>query len=315
MLFRSGRKPLEYKDYYKVLGVPKTATEKDIKAAYRKLARKFHPDMNQGDKKAEARFKEVGEAYEVLSDGDKRARYDQLGANWQQYERAAQGGGGSARAWPGGGFPAGGNVQVEFGEELGGFSDFFRTFFSGGGGGGFGDAGASAGSDLQATVEVTLEEVLKGTKRTLRLGGRDGREVEVKVPLGVRDGSRLRVAGEGGEGRRGGGKGDLYLRVAIRPHPVFERKGDDLAITVKVPVTTAVLGGEMQVPTLDGSLSVKVPEATAVGQTFRLRGQGLPELGKPHERGVLLATLAVEIPKKLSARQKELFDELRGSGL
>ena len=300
--------------------MPKTATAKEIKAAYRKLARQFHPDMNQGDKKAEARFKEVGEAYEVLSDGDKKSRYDQLGANWQDYERAARAGGGGARAWPGGGFPAGGNVHVDFGEELGGFSDFFKTFFGGGGaGGGFGDAfgggGPSAGSDVESTVEVTLEEVLKGTKRTLRLGGRGGREVEVKVPPGVRDGSRLRVAGEGGEGRRGGGKGDLYLRVVIRPHPSFERKGDDLATTVKVPVTTAVLGGEMKVPTLDGSLAVKVPEATAVGQTFRLRGQGLPELGKPQERGDLLATLAVDIPRNLSARQKELFDELRGGGL
>ena len=292
----------------------KTATEKEIKAAYRKLARQFHPDMNQGDKKAEARFKEVGEAYDVLSDGEKRARYDQLGANWQDYERAARGGGG-ARAWPGGG-----NVRVEFGEELGGFSDFFKTFFAGGGGaGGFGDVfgggGPAGGSDVESPLEVTLEEVLKGTKRTLRLGGRGGREVEVRVPPGVRDGSRLRVAGEGGEGQRGGGKGDLYLRVQIRPHPVFERRGDDLAATVKVPLSTAVLGGEMNVPTLDGSLSVKVPPGTGVGQTFRLRGQGLPEVGKTEERGDLLATLAALIPKKLSARQKELLEELRDSGL
>ena len=294
----------------------KTATEKEIKAAYRKLARQFHPDMNQGDKKAEARFKEVGEAYDVLSDAEKRARYDQLGANWQDYERAARGGGGAggARRRPGGG-----NVRVEFGEELGGFSDFFKTFFGAGGAGGFGDAfgggGPAEGSDIESTLDVTLEEVLKGTKRTLRLGGQGGREVEVKVPAGVRDGSRLRVAGEGGEGRRGGGKGDLYLRVQVRPHPVFERRGDDLATTVKVPLSTAVLGGEMNVPTLDGSLSVKVPQGTGVGQTFRLRGQGLPELGKPEERGDLLATLAVDIPKNLSTRQKELLEELRGDGL
>ena len=294
----------------------KSATEKEIKAAYRKLARQFHPDMNQGDKKAEARFKEIGEAYEVLSDGAKRARYDQLGANWQQYERAAQGRGGGAGA---GAWPGGGNVRMEYGDELGGFSDFFKTFFGAGGGAGFGDmfgaGGPAAGSDVEATLEVTLEEVLKGTKRTLRLGGSNGREVEVKVPPGVRDGSRLRVAGEGGEGRRGGGKGDLYLRVVVRPHPSFERKGDDLATTAKVLLSTVVLGGEMNVPTLDGSLSVKVPPGTAVGQTFRLRGQGLPELGKPQERGDLLATLAVDVPKKLSARQKELFDELRTSGL
>ena len=303
----------------------KAATAKEIKAAYRKLARQFHPDMNQGDKKAEARFKEVGEAYEVLSDADKRKRYDQLGANWQDYERAARSGGGAGPgAWPGAGAPGGGNVRVEFGgEDLGGFSDFFNAFFRGGGAGGagsgFGDAFGggrpSGGSDVEAVLEVTLEEVLTGTKRALRLGGRDGREVEVKVPPGVRDGTRLRVAGEGGEGRRGGAKGDLYLRVAIQPHASFEQRGDDLASTVRVKLSTAVLGGEMTVPTLDGSLSVKVPPGTPVGKTFRLRGQGLPELGKPAQRGDLLASLAVEIPKELKDRQKELFEELRGSGL
>jgi DnaJ-class molecular chaperone len=207
-------------------------------------------------------------------------------------------------------------VRVEFGEEFGGFSDFFKTFFGGGfSGRGFDDVfggGASPGQDVQSILEITLEEVLKGTKRTLPLGGR---QVEVKVPPGVRDGSRLRVAGEGGAGRRGGPKGDLYLRVEVRPHPLFERRGDDLATTVKVPLTTAVLGGEMTVPTLEGALSVKVPSGTAAGQTFRLRGQGLPELGRHEKRGDLLATVAVELPKKLSTRQKDLFEELRGSGL
>jgi curved DNA-binding protein len=306
---------MDYKDYYKVLGVPKTATEKEIKTAYRKLARQFHPDMNPGDKKAEARFKEIGEANEVLSDPEKRKRYDELGANWQAYERAGRGG--APRGWPGG-FPGGaGNVRVEFGEDLGGFSDFFKTFFGGGfGGGGFGDdlgaGGPGAGSDVESVLEVDLVEVLRGGRRTLRLGER---QVEVKVPPGVRDGSRLRVAGEGASGRRGGPKGDLYLRVAVRPHPTFERRGDDLATTVKVPLTTAILGGEMTVPTLDGSLSVKVPAGTAAGQTFRLRGQGLPELSKPEPRGDLLATVAIELPKKLSARQRELFEEIRHSGL
>jgi DnaJ-class molecular chaperone len=312
---------MDYKDYYKVLGVPKAAGEKEIKAAYRKLARQYHPDLNQGDKKAEARFKEIGEAYEVLSDKDKRKRYDELGANWKAYERAARSGGG-AGAWPGGGFPGGGfpgggGVHVEYGEDLGGFSDFFKTFFGGGfpGGGGFGDVfergRPSAGSDVESVLEVTLEEVLRGTTRRLRL---EGREVEVKVPPGIRDGSRLRVAGEGAHGRRGGPKGDLYLRVAVRPHPGFERRGDDLATTATVPLTTAVLGGEMAVKTLEGTLAVKVPPGTAVGQTFRLRGQGLPELGKAAKRGDLLVTVAVDLPKKLSSRQKELFEELRHSG-
>jgi DnaJ-class molecular chaperone len=306
---------MEYRDYYKVLGVPKTATEKEIKTAYRKLARQYHPDMNPGDKRAEARFKEIGEAYEVLSDPGKRKRYDELGANWQVYERAARGGAGAG--WPGGFSPGAGNVRVEFGEEFSGFSDFFKTFFGGGfSGGGFGDVfggGASPGQDVESILEVSLEEVLKGTKRTLRLSGR---EVEVKVPPGVREGSRLRVAGEGGAGRRGGPKGDLYLRVEVRPHFLFERRGDDLATTVKVPLTTAVLGGEMTVPTLDGGrLSVKVPPGTAAGQTFRLRGQGLPELGRHEKRGDLFATAAVELPKRLSGRQKELFEELQRSGL
>jgi curved DNA-binding protein len=313
---------MDYRDYYKVLGVPKTASEKEIKAAYRKLARQYHPDMNQGDKKAEARFKEVGEAYEVLSDQEKRRKYDELGANWQAYERAARSGGeqGGARGWPGGfpggGFPGGGNVHVEYSEDVGGFSDFFKTFFGGGfSGGGFGEAyerGPSTGSDVESVLEVTLDEVLRGTKRRLRL---DGREVEVKVPAGVRDGSRLRVAGEGAAGRRGGPKGDLYLRVAVRPHPSFERRGDDLATTLKIPVTTAVLGGEMTVETLEGPVSVKVPPGTSIGQTFRLRGKGLPELGKPDKRGDLLATVAVELPKKLTAKQNELFEELRKTGL
>jgi curved DNA-binding protein len=273
--------------------------------------------MNQGDKKAETRFKEVGEAYEVLSDSGKRKRYDELGANWQAYERSARAGG--PAGWPGGaGFPGGGNVRVEFSEDLGGFSDFFKTFFGGGGfgGGGFGEGfpggGPSAGSDVEAVLEVSLEEVLKGTKRKLRLGDR---EVEVKVPPGVKEGSRLRVAGEGATGRRGGPKGDLYLRVTVRAHPQFERRGDDLATAVKVSLTTAVLGGEMTVPTLDGTLSVKVPPGTAVGQTFRLRGQGLPELGKADKRGDLLATVAVDLPKKLSTRQRDLFEELRATEL
>ncbi|HEY5906507.1 MAG TPA: DnaJ C-terminal domain-containing protein [Vicinamibacteria bacterium] len=297
---------MNYQDYYKVLGVPKTATEKEIKSAYRKLARQFHPDLNKGDKKAEARFKEVGEANEVLSDPEKRKRYDELGANWQAYERAGRGGG--PQGWPGGG-----NVRVEFGEELGGFSDFFKTFFAGGGfsGAGFG-SGPGQGSDVEAELEVMLEEVLKGTKRTLQLGER---KVEVKVPPGVRDGSRLRVAGEGAAGPRGGPKGDLYLRVVVRPHPQFERRGDDLVTSVKLPLTTALLGGEMTVPTLDGSLSVKVPAGTAAGQTFRLRGQGLPEISHADHRGDLLATVAIELPKKLTHRQKELFEEIRESGL
>jgi curved DNA-binding protein len=299
---------MEYKDYYKILGVSKTASEKEIKAAFRKLARKHHPDVNPGKKEAEARFKEVNEAYEVLGDKEKRKRYDEVGANWGTFGREGPGG----QPWPGGGF------RVDF-DDLGGgggFSEFFRTFFGGGGftgGGGMGgeeDAFAPA-SDAEGEVDLTLAEVFRGTTREVTVGSR--RRVEVKIPPGVRDGSRVRVAGEGGRGG-GGRRGDLYLRVRVLPDPTFERKGDDLLTTLRVPLTAAVLGGEAQVPALEGPIGIKIPAGTPAGQVFRLRGHGLPKLGGRGERGDLLATLAVDLPRTLSPRQKELFEELRRSG-
>jgi curved DNA-binding protein len=301
---------MDYKDYYKILGVAKTATEKEIKAAFRKLARKHHPDVNPGNKEAEARFKEINEANEVLGDKEKRKRYDELGANWNAFGHEAPLG----RPWPGGG-----GVRVDF-EDLGGaggFSDFFRTFFSGGGGAGFGgfegaEEGASAGSDAEGEVDLTLAEVFRGTTREVSVGG-TRRRVEVKIPPGVRDGSRVRVAGEGGRGA-GGRRGDLYLRVRVAPDPTFERKGDDLQTTLRAPLTAAVLGGEAQVPTLEGTVGIKIPAGTPAGQVFRLRGHGLPKLGARGERGDLLATLAVELPRTLTAKQRELFEELRKSG-
>jgi curved DNA-binding protein len=301
---------MEYKDYYKILGVPKTATEKEIKAAYRKLARKHHPDVNQGNKEAEARFKEINEANEVLGDKEKRKRYDELGANWNAFGRE----GAQGRPWPGAG-----GMRVEF-EDVGGaggFSDFFRTFFSGGGGGfggGFGGGEEAFGqsSDAEGEVELTLAEVFRGTTREVAVGGAR-RRVEVKIPPGVREGSRVRVAGEGGRGA-GGRRGDLYLRVRVAPDPTFERKGDDLQTTLRAPLTAAVLGGEAQVPTLEGTVGIKIPAGTPAGQVFRLRGHGLPRLGTSGERGDLLATLAVELPRTLTPKQKELFEELRKSG-
>jgi curved DNA-binding protein len=303
---------MEYKDYYKVLGVPKTANEQDIKAAYRKLARKYHPDMNKGDKKAEARFKEINEANEVLSDPEKRKRYDQLGSDWASYNR------------PGAAGPAEWTTRTrtseDFGEgNFGGFSDFFRTFFSGGGfsgGGGFGTEPfeSRAGADVEDEIQLTLDEVAKGTTRQLQItDGRSTRKVEVKIPAGVREGSRVRVAGEGASGP-GGRRGDLYLRVRLRPHPTFERKGDDLLTTVKVPLTTAVLAGEAMVPTLEGPVGIKIPPGSQPGQTFRLRGHGLPRLESGGGRGDVLATLNVELPRKLGPRERELFEELRKLG-
>ena len=302
---------MEYKNYYKILGVAKNASEKEIKAAYRKLARKHHPDVNPGNKEAEARFKEINEAYEVLGDKEKRKRYDELGANWEAFGRGA--GPAGARGWPGGG------VRVEF-EDLGGaggFSDFFRTFFGGGGGfggfpGGEREQEFMPASDAEGEVELTLGEVLRGTTREVSLSG-SKRRVEVKIPSGVREGSRVRVAGEGGKGS-GGRRGDLYLRVRIAPDPTFERKGDDLQTSVRVPLTAAVLGGEAQVRTLEGPVGIKIPPGTPAGQVFRLRGHGLPKLGSKGERGDLLAALQVELPRTLTARQRELFEELRRSG-
>jgi curved DNA-binding protein len=306
---------VEFKDYYKILGVPKDANAKDIKAAFRKQARKYHPDFNKGDAKAEAKFKEVNEANEVLSDPEKRKRYDTLGPDWANF-RGAPGAGGT-----------GGGVHVDLGgEDMGGFSDFFRTIFGGGGfqargaRGGFEEmfarqAEEQPGHDLEGEVELTLDEVQRGATRTIQVG-EDGnsRTVEVRIPAGIRENSRVRAAGEGGPGGRRGKRGDLYLRVKIRPHPQFERKGDDLQATVSVPLTTAVLGGETQVPTMDGPVGIKIPRGSRAGRTFRLRGHGLPKLETPKEKGDLLAVLGVDVPQDLTPREEELFEELKKLG-
>jgi curved DNA-binding protein len=302
---------MEYKDYYKILGVPRGATAKEIKTAYRRLARKFHPDMNPGNRDAEARFKEISEAYDVLSDPEKRRRYEQLGANWAAYQ--------SSGVPPWGAWGGGKGVHVDIGgsgaEGFGGFSEFFRTFFGGMGGwqrgesGGFEDIFAgSQHADLEQGVELTLMEALRGTTRTLR--GGSSRRVEVKIPPGVRDGSRVRVPGEGRSSR--GRAGDLYLRVRVRRDDRFERQGDDLTTSVKVLLTTAVLGGETEVATLDGQrVNMKIPAGTPAGRVFRLRGHGMPKLESRGQRGDLLARVDIVIPANLSRRQKELFEELR----
>jgi curved DNA-binding protein len=314
---------MEFRDYYATLGVPKTATEKEIKQAYRRLARKYHPDVNPGDKKAEARFKEINEAYEVLGDPEKRRKYDELGANWRLYEQA-----GAASGTPGGGFwtvnvggPGGGTAYtVENMDELFGddspFSDFFRTFFGGAGPTRARTSRTSRrrpGADVEQDVQLTLEEAYTGVTRriTIRTDGRT-RTVDVRIPAGVKDGARVRVAGEGEPGTGGAGAGDLYLRVHVLPHPAFERRGQDLYVTLPVPLTTAVLGGEAEVPTPDGrTLRLRIPEATQNGQVFRLRGHGMPTPGRPHEVGDLFATVQVQLPRRLTPEARRHFEALR----
>lgn len=321
---------MDFKDYYATLGVPKTASDAEIKKAYRKLARKYHPDLNPGDKAAEAKFKDVNEANEVLGDPDKRRKYDELGANWRMYEQAQQSGGGQPGAsgpgpWGFGGGQAGGSYRTMTPEEMqemfGGedpFSDFFHTFF---GGAGAAPPGPGAGRrqrprrgrDLESSVELTLEEAYSGTSRrvTVRHDAEHSRTVDVKIPAGIKDGSRVRAAGEG-EPAPGGTPGDLYLTVRVMPHPKFKRQGADLHTKVGVPVTTAVLGGDTIVPSLSGStLRLKIPAGTNSGRVFRLRAHGMPIVGRGDERGDLYATIEVHVPSQLTDEQRKLYEELR----
>ena len=327
---------MDFKDYYAILGVPKTASDKEIKQAYRKLARKHHPDVNPNDKGAETKFKEINEANEVLGDPEKRRKYDELGANWRQYEQAQQQGqpypggspfgggfGGEGGAWNiNMGGPGGARTMSE--DEMrdifagGGddpFSDFFRTFFGGAGGDARGRGRASRsqkGRDVESEAELTLEEAYHGAMRriSITLGGH-ARSIDVRIPPGVKDGSRVRAAGEGEGGSSGGASGDLFLRVRLKPHPVFERKGDDLYVKVALPATTAVLGGEAQVPTITGSVRLKVPETTQLGQVFRLKGHGMPHVGHADTKGDLYATIDLQLPRALSKDQREAWEAVK----
>jgi DnaJ-class molecular chaperone len=314
---------MDFKDYYSTLGVAKTATDKEIKQAYRKLARKHHPDVNPGDKTAESRFKELNEAYEVLGDPAKRKKYDELGANWRMYEQAgaATGPGPQGGAWTfhfGGGEPAEGDP----------FSDFFQAFFGGGmrqeadpfgaeAGARRGRAGRSRmarqGRDVEQEIALGLEDAYHGTTRRLSIKY-DGhaRTVDVRIPPGVSDGSRVRVSGEGEHGVGGAQSGDLYLRVRLTPHPRFERKGRDLYTKVPVPFTIAVLGGEADVSTLGGKpLRLRIPPTTQNGQVFRLKGHGMPAVGKPDEKGDLYATVDVQLPRELTSEERKHFEALQ----
>ncbi len=315
---------MDFKDYYATLGVTKASTGKDIKQAYRKLARKYHPDVNPGNKQAEMRFKEINEAYEVLGDPAKRKKYDELGANWRLYEQAeAQGGPNPfVREWSvnrgerGGGAGFRTMTQEEM-EELFGdanpFSDFFTTFFGGDvRQGPRGRARQRAGRDVEHDLDLALEDAYHGSTRRLSLA-HDGhaRTVDVRIPAGVIDGSRVRVAGEGEHGAGGAAAGDLYLRVRLARHPQFERKGRDLYVKAPVPVTTAVLGGEATVQTLAGkSVRLRVPALTPNGQVFRVKGYGMPKIGHTEDRGDLYARVEVQLPTELSPAEREHYEAL-----
>jgi len=317
------------KDYYGILGVSRSAGEKEIKQAYRRLARKYHPDVNPGDKAAEARFKQINEAYDVLSDKKKKSKYDRFGDQWQYADQFNQAGSQQSPFWD---FSQTGGTGFRFEEaDLGSlFGDLFGGGFSGR------RAKPRRGRDIEHPVEVTLEEAYYGTKRTIALrveepctgcqgsGQIQGmpcsacqgsgvisrvKRLEVKIPSGVRTGSRVRIAGKG-EAGTGGANGDLYLVVSVKPHQLFERRGDNLHVEIKVPLVVAVLGGEVEVPTLKGKLALKIPAETQNGRAFRLAGQGMPHLGSA-SRGDLLARVNVVLPTSLSAQEKELFKQLR----
>ncbi len=319
------------KDYYNLLGVKRDASEQEIKRAYRRLARQYHPDVNPGDKSAEAKFKEINEAYEVLSDKEKREKYDRFGDQWQYADQFAKAGG---QQYTSRDFDQGGAQRFHFeGGDLDSlFGDLFQGFRTG-------TSSRRAQPRYSLTtdypVEVTLEEAYQGTNRILSLETEEpcptcrgnGRiqnalcsvcrgsgavtrlkRLEVKVPPGVKDGSRVRIAGKGRQGYDGT-KGNLYLVISVKPHQLFERKDDDLYVEVAVPLTVAVLGGEVQVPTPKGKLSLKIPPETQNGRTFRLAKQGMPHLGNS-SRGDLLAKVTVVLPIKLSAEEKKLFERL-----
>ncbi len=336
---------MDYKDYYDTLGVSRGASEQEIKKAFRKLARQYHPDMNPDDPNAEDKFKSINEAYEVLSDPEKRKLYDQVGSDWKQWQRSGAGAGAQGfqdfADWfgnqqPGGGRQrvyvrpgAGGGVEDLFGGRGGAggaagadaFSDFFQQLFGsyqGGGRGGyqqdiFGGGRAQQrprrGQDYEQPVTITLQEAYEGTTRILRIGEQ---RLEVQIPPGAESGTRVRVAGKGGSGASGGSAGDLFLVINVQSHPRFERDGEDLTTHVEVDLYTAVLGGEVAIPKPNGrSVMLRIPPETQNGQQFRLRGQGMPVLNRPDEHGNLYAVMDVQLPQQLSEQERELFEQLK----
>jgi curved DNA-binding protein len=314
---------VKYRDYYEILGIARTASQDEIQKAYRKLARKYHPDVSKA-KDAEDRFKEIGEAYEVLKDPDKRSKYDQLGENWKSGQEfrpppgwesqfsSGRGAGGTEFRWSSGG---------------GDFSDFFETLF---GGAGFRDAFSrgrggqeprwrQAGADHEATIRIGLEDAFRGSTKSITLQTQttaptgqitvQEKNYEVKIPAGILTGQKIRLGGQGGEGMGGGPRGDLYLKVEVEPHPIYRVEGNDLYLDLAITPWEAALGTELQISTLAGPVTMKIPAGTQTGQKLRLRGKGMPN--PKGAQGNLYAVITIKVPKKLTERERELFEELQ----
>jgi curved DNA-binding protein len=312
---------MDFKDYYSTLGVSKTASQDEIKKAYRKLAMKYHPDKTKGDKTSEQKFKEINEANEVLSDPEKRKKYDQLGKNWKQYQQ--QGGSQGGFDWSQyanmGGNGGGGGGTYTFEGDLGdlfggsGYSDFFDTIF---GQSGFSGSRKRSGrrtaqirgQDLEAQMEITLEEAYKGATRIFEV---NGQQIKLKIKPGIPDGHTLRLTGKGSPGADGGLAGDLLITIKILKDSVFERKGDDLYADLNVDLFTAVLGGKTQFKTMKGSVKIDIPKGTQNGKTMRLQKMGMPVYGKENSFGDLYLKVTIQIPDKLTSKETKLFEELR----
>lgn len=304
---------MDYKDYYKTLGVERKASQDEIKKAYRKLAMKYHPDRNPGNKSAEDKFKDINEANEVLSDPKKRSRYDQLGESYSSWQQSGRPGNFNWDQWTSA-QPRGQRVDMGGFEDLfgGGFSDFFTQIF-----GGMGGIGTQTRQRRRAVqplvyeshVEISLMEAYRGAERTMEV---DGRRMQVKIPAGAQNGTRVRMSGAGPVDETGHSS-DIYLVVQVTPDPRFERNGADLTVEVEVDLFTAVLGGQVQVPTPAGEVMLTIPDGTQPGQKFRLAGRGMPALKAPNQFGDLFVRVAVQIPKHLNKQQRALFEQLRDS--
>ena len=300
---------MDFKDYYQTLGVPPDADEKAIRQAFRQLARKVHPDVNPGNKEAEEKFKEINEAYQALSDVEQRKKYDELRAQYLQWQQP--GGRQQDFDWQNWSAQPDQGVHVQYAnaedlEDLFGnaspYSDFFANIFgqrrtSDRGGGRGASTGPRGGRDVEYEVDLTLEEAFHGAERLLEM---DGHRIKAGIPPGVRTGSRVRLAGQGEPGQNGGSAGNLYLIIQVLPHNTFERAGDDLHIDVPVDIFTAIVGGEIHVPTLERPLILKIPPRTNAGRSFRLRGKGMPHLGDPKRRGDLYAMVRLVLPDPLT---------------